>query len=161
MKMRRFLYLLLLVATFSCCAVISSVQAQSQPEHLRRPVGVALSGGGALGLAHIGVIRYFEEHHIPIDKIAGTSMGGLVGGLYAVGTDSKQLTEVVEHADWSDLLSSIPKFVEQPIVEKQQWNRTFGDLALRFGKKFSLPVGLNPGESLSLLLSRENLRIRT
>jgi NTE family protein len=157
MKMRRLLYLLSFIAVFSCCIVISTVQAQSQPERRRRPLGVALSGGGALGLAHIGVIRYFEEHHIPIDDIAGTSMGGLVGGLYAAGMDSVQLTDVVEHSDWNALLSSIPRFIEQPIVEKQHWNRTFGDLALRFGKKFSLPVGLNPGESLSLALSRDTL----
>ena len=56
----------------------SVVQAQGQQP---RRIGVALSGGDALSLAHIGVIRYFEEHHIPIDEIAGTSMGGLIGGL--------------------------------------------------------------------------------
>src|SRR5271165_2268136 len=51
----------------------------------RPRIGVALEGGGALGLAHIGVLQWFEDHHIPIDYLAGTSMGGLVGGLYATG----------------------------------------------------------------------------
>jgi NTE family protein len=51
-----------------------------------RPViGVALEGGGALGLAHIGVLKWMEDNHIPVDRIAGTSMGALVGGLYASG----------------------------------------------------------------------------
>jgi NTE family protein len=120
-------------------------------------VGVALSGGSALGLAHIGVLRYFEEHHIPVDKIGGTSMGGLIGGLYATGMDSSQIRATVESADWNALLSPSLRFADQPIADKQEWNRTFGDLTLRFGRGFSLPSGLNPGESLSLLLSRSTM----
>jgi NTE family protein len=120
-------------------------------------MGIALSGGSALGLAHIGVIRYFEEHHIPIDKIGGTSMGGLVGGLYASGLDSSQITAVVEQADWKALLNPSAPFADQPIVDKQKWTRTFGNMTLRFGKGFSLPSGLNSGEALSLLLSHLTL----
>ena len=127
------------------------------PAAKRPTVGIALSGGSALGLAHIGVIRYFEEHHIPIDRIGGTSMGGLVGGLYATGMDSTQLTGVVEQANWGELLSPNPPFEDQPIADKQSWNRTFGDLTLRFGRGFKLPSGLNSGASLSLLLSRLTL----
>ena len=52
----------------------------------RPAIGIALEGGGALGLAHIGVLQWFEEHHIPVDRISGTSMGSLVGALYATGT---------------------------------------------------------------------------
>ncbi len=140
-------------------ALISQLEAvaQGRPDAERPSVGVALSGGSALGLAHIGVIRYFEEHHIPIDKIGGTSMGGLVGGLYAAGMDSSQIETIAEHADWNALLNPSPPFANQPIVEKQEWNRTFGSLTLRFGKRFTLPEGLNPGESLSLFLSRSTL----
>lgn len=123
----------------------------------RPSVGIALSGGSALGLAHIGVIRYFEEHHIPIDMIGGTSMGGLLGGLYATGLNSSQIMAIVEQADWNALLNPSPPFTDQPIVDKQKWDRTFGDLTLRFGRGFSLPSGLNPGEALSLLLSRSTL----
>lgn len=146
---------LVLLVTFvgvTSCGVL----AQSGPTPRVR-VGIALSGGGALGLAHIGVIRYFEEHHIPIDDVAGTSMGGLVGGFYAAGMDSEQLTKIVERADWDSLLNPNLKFIDQPIVEKQNWNRTFGNFTLRFGKNFSLPVGLNTGQALSLLLSRNTL----
>jgi NTE family protein len=108
-------------------------------------------------LAHIGVLRYFEEHHIPVDKIGGTSMGGLIGGLYATGMDSLQIRAIVESADWNSLLDPNLQFADQPIANKQRWNRTFGDFTLRFGKGFSLPSGLNPGESLSLLLSRSTM----
>src|ERR1700758_1497386 len=92
-------------------------QAPQRPVMNRPRVGLALGGGGALGLAHIGVLQYFEEHHIPIDAVAGTSMGGLVGGLYATGLDSKQLRSIVSQADWNSLLSTIPPMRGQPVVE--------------------------------------------
>lgn len=59
--------------------------AEQLRKEQRAKIGVALEGGGALGLAHIGVLQWFEDHHVPIDYIAGTSMGGLVAGLYATG----------------------------------------------------------------------------
>ena len=150
MKLISTISVTLLVA---CAAHVGAqVQASGRPR-----VGVALSGGGALGLAHIGVLRYFEERHIPVDYVAGTSMGGLVGGLYSTGMDSQQITALVRQIDFESYLSPNPKFTDQPIVEKQKWNRTFGDLTIRFGKKFSLPSGLNSGESISLLLSRATL----
>jgi NTE family protein len=146
----------------ACCSAFglllhSGSGAQQRPEADRPSVGVALSGGSALGLAHIGVLRYFEEHHIPVDKIGGTSMGGLIGGLYATGMDSSQIRATVESADWNGLLNPSLRFADQSIEEKQKWNQTFGDFTLRFGKRFSLPSGLNPGESLSLLLSRSTM----
>jgi NTE family protein len=144
-------FAVLLLAAFAV-HLDSQVQSSARPR-----VGVALSGGGALGLAHIGVLRYFEEHHIPIDDMAGTSMGGLVGGLYSTGMDSQQIINLVHQIDFESILSPNPKFADQPIVEKQKWNRTFGDLSMRFGKKLSLPSGLNSGESVSLLLSRATL----
>jgi NTE family protein len=145
-----------------CCVGVglllsAAAAAQEQAETERPSIGVALSGGSALGLAHIGVLRYFEEHHIPVDKIGGTSMGGLIGGLYATGMDSSQIRATVETADWNALLSPSLRFADQPIADKQKWNRTFGDFTLRFGRGFSLPSGLNPGESLSLLLSRSTM----
>lgn len=140
------------------CAVLCELYLPAQAKNEERPrVGIALSGGSALGLAHVGVIRYFEEHHIPVDYVAGTSMGGLIGGLYATGMDSAQLTKLIAHADWDALLSSNPRFIDQPVVDKQKWNRTFGNLTLRFGRRFALPAGLNPGENLALLLSRTTL----
>ena len=155
--MNRWRLLICLIA--ACVGLSSSAATQDQSSNPRqRPrVGLALSGGGALGLAHIGVIQYFEEHHIPIDVVAGTSMGGLVGGFYASGMDSKELNAMIEQVDWDTLLSPNPRFVDQPVVEKQQWNKTFGNLTFRFGRRFSFPAGLNPGEALSLMLSRNTV----
>jgi len=148
-------HLALLMAAV-CCAATGAVATENttgQPAHRKR-VGVAFSGGGALGLAHIGVLRYFEEHHIPVDLIAGTSMGGLVGGLYASGMDAAELQELALNADWDQLLNPTVRFRDQPIAEKQRWHRAYGDLTLRFGKRLSLPQGVNSGGALLLLLSR-------
>ena len=128
--------------------------AQSQAPK-RQKIGLALSGGSALGLAHIGVLKYFEEHRIPIDYIAGTSMGGLVGGFYATGSTPADLEKIAMETDWSEMLSPNPRFANLPIVEKRDWNRPFGDLSLRFGQNFSLPTGINSGESLALFFSRQ------
>ena len=86
------------------CGIISglfsppSSVAQEIHDGNRPSIGIALSGGAALGLAHIGVLRYFEERHIPVDKVGGTSMGGLVGGLYATGMDSNQIEAIARQA---------------------------------------------------------------
>src|SRR5262245_31517655 len=96
-----------------------SSRAQDAPP--RRPViGIALSGGGALGLAHIGVLRYLQEHRIPVDRIAGTSIGGLLGGLYAAGHDTASLEKIVREADWENLLRTAPKFEDRPVARSEE-----------------------------------------
>src|SRR3974377_1098762 len=78
--------------------------AQQTPPAKKRPtLGLALQGGGALGLAHVGVITWMEEHHIPVDYVAGTSMGGLVGGAYATGIGATGLRQLVEGIDWDEV----------------------------------------------------------
>ena len=73
-------------------------------EH-RPTVALVLSGGGAKGAAHVGVIRYLEEQHIPVDVVVGTSMGGLIGGLYALGYDAAYMDSLVRSVDWNLVLS--------------------------------------------------------
>ena len=67
----------------------------------RPTVGLVLAGGGARGIAHVGVIRALEELRVPVDAIAGTSMGALVGGLYASGMDGDELSHVVNTLEWN------------------------------------------------------------
>src|SRR5947207_8249343 len=81
-----------------------SAGAGEQAKRPRPKIGIALEGGGALGLAHIGVLEWFEEHRIPVDYIAGTSMGGLVGGLYATGMTPEEMQELIEGLDWRKIL---------------------------------------------------------
>jgi NTE family protein len=88
-----------------------------------------------------------EEHRTPVHLIAGTSVGGLLGGLYATGRRSADLEEIVRDANWDDLLRVSPKFEDRPAVEKQDWNRVTGPTFL-LGDKLSLPAGINPGGRL-------------
>ncbi|MGN0189399.1 MAG: patatin-like phospholipase family protein, partial [Candidatus Cryptobacteroides sp.] len=71
----------------------------------RPSVALVLSGGGAKGAAHIGVLKYFEEQGIPVDVVMGTSMGGLVGGLYALGYNASQMDSIIRTIDWQSALS--------------------------------------------------------
>src|SRR5215472_4694706 len=87
--------------TASAATSTSSVLAATKtPQQTRPTIGVALEGGGAMGLAHIGVLRWFEEHHIPVDYVAGTSMGGLVGGFYATGMTPEEMQKLIQGLDW-------------------------------------------------------------
>ena len=132
-------------------------QGQESARSRRPGIGLALSGGGARGLAHIGVLRFLEENRIPIDYIAGTSMGGLVAGLYATGRRAADLEEVAKKANWNDLLRSTPNYAERPVAEKQDWNRISGQWTFRFGRRQLFPAGINSGQQLALLLSRETI----
>ena len=79
---------------------------QPEVKPVARPkVALVFEGGGALGFAHIGVIDWMEQHHIPVDYVAGTSMGGLVGGLYASGMSPQEITDFVSGINWTSVLS--------------------------------------------------------
>lgn len=93
-----------------CLIVLSSMSiiAYSQDTtavKARPKVGLVLSGGGAKGAAHIGVLKYIEEAGIPIDYIAGTSMGSIIGGMYAIGYSSDEILEIISSVDWDRLIS--------------------------------------------------------
>lgn len=123
------------------------------PAHRTR-VALALSGGGSLGLAHIGVLQYFEEHHIPVDAIAGTSIGGIVGGLYATGHSPAEMEAEFHEAVWDDMLRVQPRYQNLPIEVRQERTSDPGGLVLRLGRGLSLPAGLSTAEPLDLFLSR-------
>ena len=132
-------------------------QSESTVPPKRMKVGVALEGGGALGLAHIGVLRWFEQHHIPIDYISGNSMGGLVGGLYATGQSPDQIERTVKKIDWPLLLGGATPFEDLSFRRKEDARAIQGTLAIGFKKGASLPSGLNAGHQISLLIDRETL----
>ena len=92
--------LLLLTAALAAAAALPASAQQ------RQKIGVAFGGGSAKGIAHVGVIRWFEEHRIPIDVAAGTSMGGLVGGCYATGMDSAELDQLLSTMNWDELFGA-------------------------------------------------------
>lgn len=91
--------------------VVARMRAKMARIRRRRPtVALVLSGGGAKGAAHVGVIKYLEEQQIPIDMVLGTSMGGLVGGLYSIGYSPESLDSLIRSIDWDLALSDrVPK----------------------------------------------------
>jgi NTE family protein len=141
------------------CVLEASTYGHSQdpPKHHKkdRPkIGLVLEGGGALGLAHIGVITWMEEHRIPASYVAGTSMGGLVGGMYATGLSPAEVRQLINGIDWDQVLSGVTPFRDLSFRRKQDARDFPGQLefGLRGGLKF--PSGFNTGQEVNLVLDR-------
>jgi NTE family protein len=135
-----------------------SIQLQASE---RPKIGIAFSGGGARGIAHIGVLQALEELKIPIDYIAGTSMGSIVGGLYASGLSSQELAKAVKQIDWQSIFNLKSDRNQLSYREKQNQRRFF---QLEFGldKDYSLTssAGLVGGQNLLLALKRLTRGVR-
>jgi NTE family protein len=120
----------------------------------KRPkIGVAFAGGAALGFAHVGVLKWFEENHIPIDYVAGTSMGGLVGGMYATGKNYQEIHDFVEKIDWVRMFGPPTPYKDLTFRRKQDVRDYANYLEFGWRDGFRLPSGLNTGEGVSLLIS--------
>jgi len=141
------------ISSPAATSIASPMIVPARPSTARPLVGVAFGGGSARGLAHIGVIRWLEEHRIPIDLVAGTSMGGLVGGSFATGLDAAPLTTLLTTLDWDALFGS-SNFAYRNIRRKAD-ARAFPSY-LEFGLKRGLgaPTALNNGQQVELLLTR-------
>ncbi|HNP65431.1 MAG TPA: patatin-like phospholipase family protein, partial [Woeseiaceae bacterium] len=125
----------------------------------RRPrIGLVLGGGGARGAAHVGVLKELERLRIPVDAIAGTSMGAIVGGLYATGINANELEQLVRTIDWTGTLSDKPERQDLSFRRKQD-EREFPinfELGVRKGDLL-LPKGVIQGQKLDLLLRKLTL----
>ena len=128
--------------------------APPTPSTERPRIGLALSGGGALGLTEIGVIKWMEENHIPVDRIAGTSMGSIIGSMYATGMSPEEIQKFAEKIDWDQAFLPEPGYTELSYRRKQD-RRDFL-VAAKLGLKHGLkgPNGLNSGQAAGLLLDR-------
>jgi NTE family protein len=115
-------------------------------------LGLVLEGGGALGLAHIGVITWLEEHHIPVSYVAGTSMGGLVGGVYATGRSPAEVKDVVETIDWDEVLRGQAPFNNLTFRRKEDARDIPASLQFGLRKGLQLPSGFNSGQQVSMIL---------
>ena len=103
------------------CFLLAAATGFAQESGQERPkIGVALGGGGAKGGAHVGVLKVFEELNIPIDYIAGTSIGGIVGGLYATGMSADELAAAIENVDWSEALRDQPPRRDLEVGERKE-----------------------------------------
>lgn len=128
------LLILLLLPTF--------MLAQNQPK-----VGLVLSGGGAKGIAHIGILKELEKAGVQIDYIGGTSMGSIVGGLYASGYTAKQIEEAVLETNFIDLLQDKVSRRQKPFFNKEHGEKYAVSLPIKKGS-LGLPLGLSKGQNV-------------
>ena len=125
----------------------------SQPAHRPR-IGLALSGGGALGLAEIGVIQWLEQNHIPVDRVAGTSMGGIIGAMYASGMSPADIEKFAEAIDWVEVMRPEPSYRQLSYRRKQDRRDYQINAALGLKHGLSGPNGFNAAHGVGLLLDR-------
>ncbi|MEG1611811.1 MAG: patatin-like phospholipase family protein [Alistipes sp.] len=139
--MKKLMLLLVLVS------ISSSGMAQ------RPKVGLVLGGGGAKGAAHVGVLKVLEEADIPIDYIAGTSIGSIVGGLYSIGYNVNELDSLFRHQDWVFLLSDQVHRHHRSFPSKEMKEKYLLSLPFSKSKKTTLPAGVVAGQNILNLFS--------
>jgi NTE family protein len=132
---------------------LTTTPAPRRADH-RPTIGLVLEGGGALGLAHVGVLRWFEENHIPVDYIAGTSMGALVGSLYATGMSGHEIDEFLRGVDWNRSLRNELPYSARSFRRKEDKRDYPNDLEFGLKSGVVFPGGFNSGHQVGLILDR-------
>ena len=165
--MRNFKRQYVLAAAFLYLTLSQSVPADElpgadapEPNASRPRIGLVLGGGGARGVAHIGVLKELERMRIPVDAIVGTSMGAIVGGLYATGMSAEELESLVSSMDWAAALSDKPDREDLSFRRKQDDSQVPMDFELGVrGAELVLPKGAIQGQKLDLLLRKLTLGV--
>ncbi len=141
---------------FALLSIPLSPRADEAPPR----IGLVLGGGGARGIAHIGVLKVLEEMRIPISCIAGTSMGSLVGGIYASGMPVDEMEQWVERIEWDDLFNDDPPRQEKPFLAKRDDYENLFDFELgQRGARILLPPGSTGGYKFEFLLREMMARV--
>ena len=140
------------------CAGLALASAAAEPVEApphRPKVALVLSGGGARGSAHIGVLKVLEEYHVPVDLVVGTSMGSIVGGLYASGWSSEELEKEITAIDWGTVfVDRLPRDAKT-FRRKEEDSRFLIPIKMRFKHwKPYLPTAVIGGQNLELLFQR-------
>ncbi|MDZ7266663.1 MAG: patatin-like phospholipase family protein [candidate division KSB1 bacterium] len=146
-----------LVCSLAICWQAAPATA-AQSEKPRPRVGLALSGGGAKGFAHIGVLQVLQEVGLPVDCIAGTSMGGIIGGLYAIGYSPDSLAALARKENWAELFNDAVTRRDLPMKEKPWDGRYLGTFPIR-ERNVQLPIALIAGQKVTALLARLTWRV--
>lgn len=148
-RRKRFLAVVLLCVSSTFCLAQNPQSAGERPK-----IGLVLQGGGALGLAHVGVITWLEEHHIPITYIAGTSMGGLVGGVYATGHNAAEMRAIVSGINWDEVMAGKTPFSDLSFRRKEDARDYPNSLTFGIHKGIQFPAGLNSGQQVVFVLDK-------
>src|SRR5213076_1540013 len=159
------LSLILAAQSLAAPAISNAQSAADQPGAAQlsahRPrVGLVLSGGGARGTAHIGVLKVLEQMRVPVDAIAGTSMGAVVGGLYASGLSAREIEKTMTSINWQDAFRDRPSREDLTLRRKQEDQNFLVKFPLGVrGGHVLLPKGLIQGQKLTETLRRLTLPV--
>jgi len=144
-----------------CALPAPAVEAADEPASARRPrIGLVLGGGGARGGAHVGVLKVLEELRIPVDYVAGTSMGSIVGGLYASGMNSQEIERALRAMDWTDTFQDSPSRAERSFRRKSDdYTYAFKAKPGFNSGKIMIPPAYVRGQKFDLVLNRLTLPV--
>lgn len=151
--------LMAILLVLPCCLMSATAAANpevtSADKHTQRPkIGLVLSGGGARGFAHIGVLKKLEELNIPVDVVVGTSMGSIVAGLYAIGLSPDEIEDSVSNIEWSKVFNDYAER-EYRSMRRKQDDYLFTPHRIGVSKDgFELAPGLIEGQQIELALDR-------
>ena len=154
--MKKFLlivFAVLMVSTVNAQTDSVSVASQKNCPQTRKKVGVVLSGGGAKGMAHIGVLKVLEKAGIPVDIVTGTSIGSIVGGLYAIGYNAHSLDSMVRTQDWTYVITDKEDLRKQSLLDQKKQSTYLFSTGLAFGKR-DRAGGLIRGKNLAELFKK-------
>lgn len=138
------------LAILICLAILTPLTLMAQ----RPKVGLVLSGGGAKGISHIGILQAIDSAGLKIDYLTGTSMGSIIGGLYAIGYSGKQIEKISDGLDWDAILSNDPNYADISIDEKDEYGKYSVELGM---KNFKPHIGTGLIESEELWLTLNEL----
>ena len=138
------------------CGMVSAQQDSiTSPKNVgRKKVAVVLSGGGAKGMAHIGALKVIEKAGIPIDFITGTSMGSIIGGLYAIGYNANSLDSMVRVQDWSYVITDKEDLTKQSLADRKKQNTYAFTRGITIGKRNYNDGGIIQGKNLAELFQQ-------
>ena len=159
MSSRSLCFFCLLVCLALAVTSVSAADAGTESEQERPKVGLVLGGGGALGFAHVGVIRALEEMRVPIDCIAGTSMGALIGALYASGMSPDEIERFLVNLNWWDVMNDKTPRRELFFRRKQDDQRYLFDLEVGLERfRLKMPSGVAAGQKFNNQMQAVTLR---
>ena len=142
------------LATLAQTAAEGGGVAEVNPAKERKKVAVVLSGGGAKGMAHIGVLKVLEKAGIPVDIVTGTSMGSIIGGLYAIGYNAHALDSMVRVQDWRHVITDREDLRRQSLNDRKKQNTYFFSTGLTIGKQSPQAGGFIKGKNLAELFQQ-------
>ncbi|MBO4452166.1 MAG: patatin-like phospholipase family protein [Bacteroidaceae bacterium] len=145
--------MLLIAVAVLMCGLAYAQENDSKDVH-RKKVAVVLSGGGAKGMAHIGVLKVLERAGIPVDIVTGTSMGSIIGGLYSIGYNANALDSMVRVQDWSYVITDKEDLRNQSLNDRKKQNTYFFSTGMTIGKRDMNAGGLIKGKNLAELFQQ-------